>query len=449
MLNRRTFLASAAATGLVAGNGFAQTPAQVPAQTPIPRRYGYPAGTRPFGPEVYRERRRRLMERMKTGVAVVYGPTTVDRGATAAPIDGPGSDFAYLTGIVDEGGGALLLAPGERTYREFLFLPNVDPESDRWEGTRLLLGGELRRRTGFEKVNRIGALGPLLAQIAARSAEMRYIGPLAGPDAAMPRELDLYGRVAARVPGSRIVNNHGLVHAMRLVKEPRELDLMRKAIAATERGMRAAMRAARPGMREFELKSIIESEFRAAGARGLAFPSIVGVARNSAVLHYMGGDNAIQSGDLILADIGAQFDHYAADITRTFPVDGRFTPEQRRVYDTVLAAQEAAARKLRAGAVYEDLSRAATAVIEAAGHRDDFWHGLGHFVGLDVHDVGDYAQPLPAGAVLTIEPGIYLPGRDFGVRIEDEYLVTTSGNEHLSRAIPRTAAEIEAAMAGR
>jgi len=441
MLNRRNFMATAAASGLVSTRSWAQAGAQ--------RSYGYPAGTRPFGPEVYRERRRRLMERMKSGVAVVYGPATVDRSATAAPMDRAGSDFHYLTGIVDEGGAALLLAPGERTYREFLFLPNVDPEYDRWEGSRLLLGGELRRRTGFEKVARIGGLGSTLAQIAARSGEMRYIGALASPDAAVPRELDLYGRVSARVPGTRTINNHGLVHALRLVKEPRELELMRRAIAATDRGMRAAMRAARPGMREFELKNIIESEFHAAGARRLAFPSIVAVARNSAVLHYTGGDNEIRAGDLILADIGAEFDHYAADITRTFPVDGRFTPEQRRVYETVLAAQAAAARQLRAGSVYEDLSRAATDVIEAAGHRDDFWHGLGHFVGLDVHDVGDTAQPLPAGAVLTIEPGIYLPGRDFGVRIEDEYLVTPSGNEHLSRGIPRTVAEIEATMAGR
>jgi Xaa-Pro aminopeptidase len=255
--------------------------------------------------------------------------------------------------------------------------------------------------------------------------------------------------VAARVPGTRIVNNHGLVHIMRLVKEPRELDLMRRAIAATDRGMRAGMRAARPGMKEFELKNIIESEFRAAGARRLAFPSIVGVARNGAVLHYTGGDNELRAGDLILADIGAEYDFYAADITRTFPVDGRFTADQRRIYETVLAAQAAAARQLRAGSVYEDLQQAATNVIEAAGHRDDFWHGLGHFVGLDVHDVGDYAQPLPAGAVLTLEPGIYLPQRDFGVRIEDEYLVTANGNEHLSRAIPHTIAEIEAVMRAR
>ena len=441
MLDRRNFMATAAASGLMA------TPAW--AQSAAPRAYGYPAGTRPFGPEVYRERRRRLMERMKTGVAVVYGPATIDKAATVAPIDRTGMDFMYLTGIVDEPGAALLLAPGERTHREFLFLPNVNPEYDRWEGTRLPLGADLRRRTGFEKISRIGGLGGTLAQLAARSGEMRYIGDLVGPDSPVPRELELYGRVAARVPGTRTVNNHGLVHAMRLVKEPREIELMRRAIAATDRGMRAAMRAARPGMKEYELKNIIENEFRAAGARGLAFPSIVGVARNSAVLHYMSGDNEIHAGDMILADIGAEYELYAADITRTFPVDGRFNPEQRRVYETVLAAQEAAARQLRPGSVYEDLQQAATNVIEQAGHRDDFWHGLGHFVGLDVHDVGDYAKPLPAGAVLTLEPGIYQPQREFGVRIEDEYLVTAGGNEHLSRAIPRTVAEIEAIMAQR
>lgn len=437
MLDRRDFVIGSASAFA------AQAAAQTPADT---RRYGYPARTRPFGPEVYRDRRQRLMQQMKTGVAVIYGATTVDRASTVAPIDRGGSDFAYLTGITDEAGAALILAPGERTYREFLFLPTVDPEHDRWEGTRLLLGREVRERTGFERVMRTGLLGPQVAQFAARAGALHYLGPLASPDAAVPRELDLYGRVAARVPGTRIVNNHGFVQAMRMVKEPRELDLMRRAIAATERGMRAAMRSVRPGMREFELKNIIENEFRTAGARGLAFPSIVGVARNSAVLHYTGGDTEIRSGDLILADIGAEFDHYAADITRTFPVDGRFTAEQRAIYETVLRAQEAAASSLRAGAVYEDLQRAATDVIEAAGHRDAFWHGLGHFVGLDVHDVGDYAKPLPAGAVLTLEPGIYLPERNFGVRIEDEYLVTAGGSEHLSRTIPRTIAEIEAAM---
>ncbi len=434
-MHRRTFL------------GFAAALAAAPALAQDDRRYGLPAGTRPFGPEVYRERRARLMAQLGGGVAVVYGPATIDLGATVAPVDRNQSDFAYLTGILDEPGAALLLAPGERTHREFLFLPARDPETERWEGSRLPIGQELRARSGFTKVQRIAGLGPMLTNAVSRAGAMHYLGPLVGPDFPVPRELDIYGRVAARVPGSRIVNSAGLVQAMRLVKEPRELALMRRAIAATERGMRAAMRAARPGMREFELKAIIENEFRAAGARRLAFASIVGVARNSAVLHYVGGDNVIRAGDMILCDIGAEVDFYAADITRSFPVDGRFSPEQRQVYETVLAAQDAAAARLHPGAHYEDLQAAADAVMTRSGRRDDFWHGLGHFVGLDVHDVGDYAKPLPAGAVLTIEPGIYLPERNFGVRIEDEYLVTPGGAEHLSRAIPRTVAEVEAAMA--
>jgi Xaa-Pro aminopeptidase len=236
---------------------------------------------------------------------------------------------------------------------------------------------------------------------------------------------------------------------MRIVKEAREIQAIRGAIAATHRGMLAAMRAARPGMREWELKNIIENEFRAAGARGIAFSSIVATGRNSAILHYTGGDTIIREGDLILLDIGAQVDFYAADITRTFPVSGRFNPEQRRVYETVLAAQEAAAAKLRAGVVYEDLNKTAIDVIRRAGHGDDFIHGLGHFIGLDVHDAGNLAAPLPVGSTLTIEPGIYVPQRGFGVRIEDDYLVTATGSEHMSRAVPRTVAEVEAAVGSR
>lgn len=440
MINRRHMLAGTVAAACVGGIARGQSADD--------RAYGLPVGTRPFGPDVYRERRQRLMGLMKDGVAVVYGPATIDQASILKPIDGAVSDFAYLTGLVDEPGAALLLAPGERVHREFLFLPSRNPETERYEGVRLPLGGMLRSRAGFERVGRISALGSLLAQIAGRAGAMHYVGPLVSPDSAVPRELDLYSRVTARVPGTRVVNSAGLVRAMRAAKEPREIALMRKAIEATGRGMRAAMRAARPGMREFELRDIIEAEFRAAGARRLAFATIAGVARNSTVLHGAPGDTEFRDGDLILCDIGAEWDHYASDITRTFPVGRSFSPEQRQVYETVLAAQDAAAAKLRPGAHYDDLQTAANVVMDRVGRRDDFWHGLGHFVGLDVHDVGDYSAPLPAGAVITIEPGIYLPDRNFGVRIEDEYLVTAVGSEHLSRAIPRTVADVEAAVAG-
>jgi Xaa-Pro aminopeptidase len=412
------------------------------------RLYGYPGAVRPFTPDVYRDRRARLMAQMKDGVAVVYGPREIDLGSNVAPIDGAASDFFYLTGIRDVAGAALLLAPGER-YPETLYLPVRNPDTDRFEGVSLPVGNEVRRRTGFERVTRIGGLGPALSEIAARATRMRYLGPLVSPDAAVPRELDLYGRVAQRVPGSSIVNNAGLIRAMRAAKEPRELELMRKAVAATGAGMRAAMQAVRPGMTEAQVRTIIEDGFRRAGALRLAFATIVGVARNSTVLHYQDGDTVIRSGDLILCDIGAEFGYYASDVTRTFPADGRFTPEQRSIYETVLAAQDAGAARLHAGAVYDEAQVAANQVMDRAGHRDDFWHGLGHFVGLDVHDVGDYAAPLPAGAVVTVEPGIYLPERNFGVRIEDEFLITAGAPENLSRAIPRTIAEIEAVMAAR
>jgi Xaa-Pro aminopeptidase len=440
MLDRRGFIAAAGAATAIASTRLA---AQVVADDRI---YGYPGPTRPFGPDVYRERRARLLSQMKDGVAVIYGPREIDLGSNVAPIDGAASDFFYLTGIRDVAGAALLLAPGER-YREVLYLPNRNPDTDRYEGMSLPVGNEVRRRTGFERVSRIGGVGPSLVEIAARAGKMRYLGPLVGPDVAVPRELDLYSKVSARVPGTSTINNAGLVREMREAKEPREIELMRKAIAATEVGMRAAMRSARPGMTEAQLRVIIEDGFRRAGTNRLAFPSIVGVARNSTVLHYQDGDNVIRPGDLILCDIGSEVDYYASDITRTFPVDGRFTPEQRGIYETVLAAQEAGASKLRSGVVYDEAQVAANAVMDRAGHRDDFWHGLGHFVGLDVHDVGDYAKPLPAGAVVTIEPGIYLPEREIGIRIEDEFLVTATGHEHLSRSIPRTVAEIEAAMA--
>ncbi len=406
---------------------------------------GSPAGTSPFPPEVFRARRQRLMQMMGGGVAVVFSAASL---SYEGPVGGGGRqdrDFAYLTGIHDEAGAALLLAPEERTYKEFLFLASRDPDTERWEGERLMLGQSVRERTGFERLYRSGRLGSKLIEVAGHAPRLHYLGPLVAPAAPIPPALALYQEVTARLPGSSIVNSSGLVRRMRWVKEPGELALIRRAIAATERGLSAGMAAVRPGMREFELKRIIESEFAAAGATGLAFPSIVAAGRNGAIAHYSGSDGVIGPDDLIVADVRAEVGHYAADVTRTFPASGRFTPEQRDVYQTVLHAQEVAMSRLRAGAVSEDLAAAATDVIRAANHGDDFFHGLGHSVGLDVHDPEDLTQPIPAGVVLTIEPGIYLHGR-FGVRIEDDFLVTARGHEHLSAGAPRAIDAVEAAV---
>jgi Xaa-Pro aminopeptidase len=439
VLNRRGFIGATAGALAAISGGSALGQTLLPGATGP----GSPAGTSPFPPEVFAARRRRLMGMMGDGVAVVFAASSLS-AETGGRQD---SDFAYLTGIHDEAGAALLLAPGERTYKEYLFLAPRDPDTERWEGERLMIGEAVRERTGFERIYRSSYVGARLVNLASRAPRLHYLGPIVPPSAPIPKALALYHEVTARLPGASIVDSSGLVQRMRRIKEPGELALIRRSILATERGLRAGMAAVRPGMREYELKRIIESEFAAAGATGLAFPSIVAAGRNGAVAHYSGSDAVIGADDLIVADVGAEVGHYAADVTRTFPASGRFSPEQRDVYQTVMKAQEAAMRGLRAGAVHEDLAAEATKVIRAAKHGDDYFHGLGHSIGLEVHDAEDVSQPIPAGAVLTIEPGIYLSGR-FGVRIEDDFLVTSGGYEHLSSGVPRALEAVEAA-AGR
>ena len=435
MLDRRSFVGAAGSAVLAASQSL------IPGTTGP----GSPAGTSPFPPQVFRERRERLMQAMGGGVGLVFGAESLNSGGPVGGGARQAGDFAYLTGIHDEAGAALLLAPQERTYKEILFLAGRDPDTERWDGERLMIGQAVRERTGFERIYRASSLGSVLMQLAGRAPQLHYLGRPGHPSSPVPRDLAMYQNAVARLPGSSIVNNSGLIRAMRAVKEPRELELIRRAVRATEAGLLAAMAAVRPGMREFELKRIIEGEFLRAGANGIAFPSIVGTGRNGAIAHYNGSDGVVGPDDLIVADVGAEVGHYAADITRTFPASGRFTPEQRAVYETVLRAQEEAMKRLRAGAMYEDLALAATNVIRGARHGDDYFHGLGHSIGLEVHDDQDLSKPLPAGSVLTIEPGIYLAGR-FGVRIEDDFLVTPQGYERLSAGVPRAIDAIEAAV---
>ncbi|WP_066800958.1 M24 family metallopeptidase [Sphingomonas soli] len=438
-MQRRTLLGAALATAASAGTAFAQDAARFA--------HGTPLGTVPFSPDVFRERRQRVMAAMKTGIAVLHGADNIEHGQSEEEASQQVANFAWLTGIVDEPGAVLVLAPAERTVKEWLLLPSRNPETERWDIERLALGEEMERRTGFQKVLRTPSLGGLVTGLAQRNKELRFLGPIVGPNAPVPPVLELYGKVAQRVPGARTVDDTALLPSLRIVKEPRELAIMRKAVEATRAGHLAAMRAVRPGMTEGELKAIMEAAFRAAGGKGLSYHSIVASGRNAASLHYRGGNGVIGKDDLILIDAAASVGGYACDVTRTFPASGRFTPAQRKTYDIVLAAQEAAVAVLKAGVIFEDVDAAAREVIRKAGHADDFYHGVGHLVGTEVHDAGDMSKPLPAGAVLTIEPGIYVQAQNYGVRIEDQYLITPTGAERMSVGIPRTAAEVEALMA--
>jgi Xaa-Pro aminopeptidase len=398
-----------------------------------------PGPTTPFPPEVYAARRRRVIDELRTGVAVVFGAPSVEDGEQKP-------DFFWLTGLVDDD-MALVLAAEQRGENQYLFLPSRDPEAEAWTGFRLPLGTALKTRTGFVEVMRKSRLGAILTRLVSRWPTLQFLGPIVGPDDPTPPELDLYQKLASKNPAVSIRPAYDVLPRMRSRHDAAEVALHRKAMEVTGEGLRAAMKRARPGMHEYELKDVIEGAFRAHGSRQLSFPSIVGSGPNAAVLHYGRDDRVIEDGDLVVCDVGASYQHYAADVTRTIPANGRFTPEQRAIYEIVLRAQQAAIDMVRPGAFYrEDIHRTAQRVIDEAGYLDYFIHGTSHFIGLEVHDTGIYDEALVPGQIISVEPGIYLPGRRMGVRIEDMVLVTAGGAEVLSSGIPRTVEEIEAAM---
>lgn len=391
---------------------------------------------------VYKARREALMKEMGEGVAVVYNEGEEDGDGYR-----PNSDFFYLTGVT-EAGAILVLAPKERTYREFLLLPTRDPEAERWTGERDPIGKALREKYGFEKIFRTGRLNSLLLDLARRSPTFWQLSSGGGGEK-RPSDLEAYGKVSSKLTGVSTKPLTLSISRMRSRHSAGELAIMQRSIRISEAGFRAAVKEIRPGAFEGAVEAAAEKVWKTMGARRPAYASIVGSGPNSTILHYPQSERTMLDGELILMDMSCEYAHYASDITRTFPVNGKFTPEQRKIYDLVLKAQKAAFAALKPGAYYEDVDAAARKVIEDAGYGDYFIHGLGHFVGLDVHDAGVYAEPLQPGIVITLEPGIYLPEQKLGVRIEDDVVVTETGAKYLTDGLPREADEIEKWMAAR
>jgi Xaa-Pro aminopeptidase len=219
---------------------------------------------------------------------------------------------------------------------------------------------------------------------------------------------------------------------------------MRRAIAITLDGHQVAARATVAGVSERDVQTQIEYAFFAAGGTGLSYSSIVGSGPNGAVLHWDQNSRILRDGDLVVIDAAAEYGRYASDVTRTYPVSGRFSPDQAKVYRAVYQAQEDILGAIKPGVSMAELQHVAEESMRRSGYLADFIHGFGHFVGLDVHDAGDYERPIPVGAVFTVEPGIYLPEKGFGVRIEDEVLMTAGGHELLTAALPRKLEDVEA-----
>ena len=355
--------------------------------------------------------------------------------------------FEYLTGITDEAGAALLLDPRNPNpaRRVQLFLRPLNPEREKWDGFREEIGAELRERTGIEVIFRTSMLPMQLLDAARRARALSLLMPLAPHTAPVSADLETFRRVCERVPGCGIVDRSQLLASMRARKSDAEVACIEHAGRITGLGFHVAMATLQPGMNEFELQRNVEEAYREGGARDLAFRTIAGGGFNSTVLHYHANDQPLVPGELVCLDSGAKWCGYSADVTRTLPVSGRFSPRQREVYELVLKAQEAAIRACRPGRRLHEIDEAGRAVIRKAGLADFFPHGMGHHLGLETHDASP-DEPLAEGAVVTIEPGIYLQGECIGIRIEDDVLVTKRGPRVLTSHIPKSVAGIERLM---
>jgi Xaa-Pro aminopeptidase len=354
------------------------------------------------------------------------------------------SDFWYLTGL-DERDAIVILSPSA-VDREILLLPPRDIEAERWTGERPALSESLRTAWGFDRIYRSRALDGIIVSQMKQFATLHLISRIVGASKDVPPDLEYYGKVTERIPGVTKVNSCRFLENMRMVKAIKEIEAISKAIEVTYNGLTDLLREVHPGIMEFQLQGVLEESFKRQGAQFMAFPPIIGSGMETTILHYDNLNGRLESGQLLLLDVGAEWDHYCADITRTIPTDGKFTEEQAQIYDIVLAAQKAAIEAIRPGVTVRDIDERAREVIRNAGYIDDFIHSTSHHIGLDVHDPADYWRPLAPGVVITVEPGIYLPDSEIGVRIEDDVLVTEDGHRVLSGQIPREREEIEAWM---
>lgn len=416
----------------------------------LPAQVGSPAGPVPV--EYLTARRAELLKRMGNGVAVIRSSEQRDIEQDY-PQDSDyreSNDFFYLTGLETPSSWLVLVARDTLPPQVFLYLPARDSMAERWTGARLGPGPEASQLTGIAET-RSADLAENQIRGFVRSGTFRggklflLLGPRATQDT-------FFTRLA--LGGSGVADLRPFLAEMRQVKDADELRRMRMAAEISAKGHLAAMRAARPGAWEYELEGDAEGTFRRLGAERLAYPSIVGTGMNATTLHYDRSRSQLQAGELVVMDMGAEYGYYAADITRTIPASGKFTPRQLDIYNLVLATQQAVLDSIRPGVTLGRLGQIAREYMKehsgelcAPGTCDRYFiHGLSHWLGMDVHDVGRYAAPLEPNMVFTVEPGIYIPEEALGVRIEDDVVVTATGYQLLSGGAPRTAKDVEKAM---
>jgi Xaa-Pro aminopeptidase len=418
----------------------------------------------------YHARREKLAAKLDRGVALLFAPPELT-GPNNVYGYFPDSNFYYLTGW-SEPGAALLIAPASeakndnpaRPYTEILFLPQRNYSQERWTGPKLGPDSpNAAQVTGFDRVESLDGMRAEFVKLFPGGAKI-YTDIPAGDEASNSTQpLAWLNNANAFAVRTSFADIRPLLASLRTIKDDGEVELIRKATNASIAAQFAAIRTIKPGITEQEVSALLQYEWGKRGCERPAYAPIVGSGANSTVLHYSADSATIQKGDVIVIDAAGEYSLYASDITRTLPATGKFTARQREIYDIVLGAQKAAIAAFQPGKSHllknqdDSIYDAAYNYINSHGkdlHGEPlgkyFIHGLGHYVGLNVHDTGDYKVPLSPGMVFTIEPGIYIPEEKIGVRIEDIFYVDKDGKLiRLTEALPQTPDEIEKLMSGR
>lgn len=424
----------------------------------------------------YQQRRQALMEKIGSGTAIFRSAPMAVMHNDVEYTFRQDSDFYYLTGF-NEPNAVAVFAPHHEEHQFVLFVQPKDPEKEVWTGYRMGVEGA-KERYGADEAYPISELEEKLPQYLIKASCIYYH---VGRDRQFNETILTHWQRLMRTYPKRgtgpvaIQDSGTILHPLRLVKSPAELQLMRKAAEISVKAHIHAQEFAQPGRYEYEIQAEMEHLFRLQGGNGFAYPSIVASGANSCILHYIENDRQLQENDVLLIDAGCAYGYYNADITRTFPVSGAFTPEQQTIYDIVLEAQKQATAKVQPGNPYSKIHETAVRVlveglmeigllagdieeiIKEEKYKPFYMHRTGHWLGLDVHDVGVYQngedpQNLQPGNVLTVEPGIYIGletkpvegqpeipdcWRGIGVRIEDDVLVTPEGHEVLTAGVPK------------
>lgn len=413
---------------------------------------------------VYAERRAKLAAQADSPI-ILWGLTGREESAQTYIFEQE-ENFYYLTGHNEEGAGLLIL-PDKKSAneswdgpREILYLPPKNPDKEHWDGPRMSpTDPGIQARTGFAAVRLFAEMRAAVEKLAKAYPELYTIRPYQKELGGYPHEKEVADWIQQIAPQVQLKDIRSQITAQRVIKSPGEIAFLQRAVDLTVDSHLEAMRRMHPGVYEYQIVAKMVEVHAMGGSEAEGYAPIVGAGPNSTVLHYDRLARKIENGDVVVIDVGAQYAGYSADVTRTVPANGKFTPRQLEIYNVVLAAQNAALAALKPGMNLcprgnNSVNKLSHDYINSHGKDlhgkplgQYYIHGLGHHIGLNVHDPGDYCTPLQPGMVVTMEPGIYLPEENLGVRIEDDVLITENGYKLLSERLPREPAEIEKIMA--